>query len=1175
MNGTVRVYKKYTNELILEESNMIMDGFKEHIVDMMTRIPAPSSIESSVSASYKANNFGVQALSFSPNRSNFARVHSLAAASGNVIDGNNAPLSGLDPLDGSAWSYLADINNPAFSSVNRATSPTTNSVVANTHFSSTIGFLRNTGFENYSLDTSLSGADLNRRLNLYQLPNWNIVSELRYNPQNSVFDNNYRLGSCSRLDFSAGPLTLKNATSSLNYEDSKGVVKIRSFSPSAINFPSGAVSLDQRFRLISPEYTPPSDAENLVAEVTAKFYTLFADASAQVLIHLEDVSKGDFYNFEHGANYTRHSWEGSGTPYAVVASGTTLDLVSKFVNIPQDRRLDLFRLRLEFYTGSNTGYLETYLTDVDVRIVEDWSVGNIHTNGDLKTFSNNDVTNSGLFIALSGEGASPAATELSNVTYVSQKVNMKPLKSYVFNVFPEYASGLAQNDDFRAAIVKKASSTFSEPGQYNYLTQITASALNETRLLGVPYVIKPELSRKSNPSPKDAARHQARPSDLCLEVSSPKTGTFLIHPSNKFRLKGSVVKKFENGLEGSDATFSVRSVQPDSAGRSRYFNFTTNSWETTRTVYSTANVSYQDSVLNFETQEINVGLLAGHGVASNASGLFDVEVRVSSDSSNPVFVKNLKATGPRPVNSPEVVEVFDNNALTPQTMWTSVDYSGQYIFSGLGSDSLMPVKPDPNPSYNQTGLMGVQGMFAAAASVHEDKSEYQVFILQSEDNVAGEFIKLQSVSLVDAALITCTEEVTDDIITSEAYINAPRFDILNQPYVKFVDSPSEVYPTTLYTKPSFSPFNSPGGGSTLLPGNDHALVLSRLTGINPSTATASLNYTYTLSDISIPPRTEGIAFGVSFSVIFGALKWRASAISRTGEVVWWDGSGWRSYAPDEEPSNDFALTVARITGTNATALKETRTPVIDIVNAPFDESTKINFEIFVDGFTAAAILFLRDWRFYLVTESSQLDLPEFPTPEDTTVQTPQSPAAALGQFTNHLQFSSVDQRRALGECNWAPASSVLALHVSGDAIDGQANNYNVVDQEGFVHYGFSGYDSDGNMTAGWMLSSTPSSLIYMLDIVDKDLNYFEYQGGIGAMGLWTFDVNQTYRKLLDNGHSLSAIYDKGETPNLYNFSDTTRAPVFKLAAKKAFTTPLRYNTSSPSGIRILWEINFL
>ena len=77
------------------------------------------------------------------------------------------------------------------------------------------------------------------------------------------------------------------------------------------------------------------------------------------------------------------------------------------------------------------------------------------------------------------------------------------------------------------------------------------------------------------------------------------------------------------------------------------------------------------------------------------------------------------------------------------------------------------------------------------------------------------------------------------------------------------------------------------------------------------------------------------------------------------------------------------------------------------------------------------------------------------------------------------------------------------------------------------------------------------------------------------MGLWTFDVNQTYRKLLDNGHSLSAIYDKGATPNLYNFSDTTRSPIYKLAAKKAFTTPLRYNTTQPSGIRIAWEINFL
>jgi len=317
-----------------------------------------------------------------------------------------------------------------------------------------------------------------------------------------------------------------------------------------------------------------------------------------------------------------------------------------------------------------------------------------------------------------------------------------------------------------------------------------------------------------------------------------------------------------------------------------------------------------------------------------------------------------------------------------------------------------------------------------------------------------------------------------------------------------------------------------------------------------------------------------MAFSIAFSILFGELKWKASATTRHGGVVWWNGSGWAEYTSDQEPFHEFSLSAARVTGTNWTELKETRTPVVSL-EGPFDSTTKINFEIFTEGFDTNYLMFVRDWRFYMVTESAQLDLPEFPTPEDITVQTPESPAGELGQFTNHLQFSGVPLRRALGEANWPCTSSVNALYVSGDAIDSQVNSYNVIDPEGFIHYGFSGYDSDGNVTAGWMTSATTSSITYVFDIVNKDLDYLEYQGGIGAMGLWTFDVNQTYRKLLDNGHSLSAIYDKGATPNLYNFSDTTRSPIYKLAAKKAFTTPLRYNTTQPSGIRIAWEINFL
>ena len=78
------------------------------------------------------------------------------------------------------------------------------------------------------------------------------------------------------------------------------------------------------------------------------------------------------------------------------------------------------------------------------------------------------------------------------------------------------------------------------------------------------------------------------------------------------------------------------------------------------------------------------------------------------------------------------------------------------------------------------------------------------------------------------------------------------------------------------------------------------------------------------------------------------------------------------------------------------------------------------------------------------------------------------------------------------------------------------------------------------------------------------------------MGLWAFDIDKTYAKLLDNGYQLSSIYEAGSAGKLYNVTDTDRNPVFKLLAKKVFRQPITIASglTNPS-LRIVWEINFL
>ena len=111
MKGRVEIYQGYikngratVDEVPIHvDSNLIVDGAKEHIVDFLTRIPAPSGLldasnpaSGNVNHSYDASNFGVRAISFSPNSQAFQRTTALAATSGFVF--NPATSGLLSPL---------------------------------------------------------------------------------------------------------------------------------------------------------------------------------------------------------------------------------------------------------------------------------------------------------------------------------------------------------------------------------------------------------------------------------------------------------------------------------------------------------------------------------------------------------------------------------------------------------------------------------------------------------------------------------------------------------------------------------------------------------------------------------------------------------------------------------------------------------------------------------------------------------------------------------------------------------------------------------------------------------------------------------------------------------------------------------------------------------------------
>jgi hypothetical protein len=167
--------------------------------------------------------------------------------------------------------------------------------------------------------------------------------------------------------------------------------------------------------------------------------------------------------------------------------------------------------------------------------------------------------------------------------------------------------------------------------------------------------------------------------------------------------------------------------------------------------------------------------------------------------------------------------------------------------------------------------------------------------------------------------------------------------------------------------------------------------------------------------------------------------------------------------------------------------------------------------------------------------------------------------------------------RALGNINWAPSAG---LSISGVEAKSVLNTYDVINSDGYVLFGYEGPKDQGGFpyyVNGFNATSSTSSMTYTLDVSSGALDYFQMQGGVGAIGLHTFNVDETYRKLKTNGFNLSAIYDTSAATadSLYNLSDVTRNPVFRLVAKKVFRTPLSYTTGANKFIRLSWEIRFI
>lgn len=1243
MQGKVSIYKGYLRDgvaslsktPIFEESNLIVDGAKEHVVDMLTRVPYPSGVDAEVSSGYNVSNYTIRGLSVSPNRSAFNKIHATAALSGIVIIGSPLSATGPSSLDTNynitnpteltltpisanvTVDGAATINNDAENAVY------SNNALENPTFSSITSLLGNGTFKEYSLDASLSGFSMNKVLNLYTINEWDTRSYLRYNPQVTEFDDSIKLGSLARYDMENVP-GVSSLIAQGAGKKSDGVLYVRSFAAADEGSTSGAVWLSQQARMdvsiLSPLVTS-QESLGVIAEITAQFSSVSGGADASILVRLENETAGVSYNFSSTATYDRNTWGGSGVPFAINAVKDVSGTFSHFVNIPNTNVNDVFRVSYQFAAHNSANILKCYFWNSNVNFIDGWYYGHIFKEDTLRRVYNNDYATPSLYMTCSGGaggGAAASALPLSSTTYISQSVqNINPLKKYSPNVFAvsgDVTPATTQYLDF--AFIKRTSSDTRLNGNFNFLSDVRCSDLQESRL---PPAYAPHPDMYAECAPDNRVLHQnVKPTDLCLSIqgaSNTLSGTVELLLNYPTILRGSVLTKTPQGLETAPVEISIRTASVDGTGRFRWFNFNDGTWDSvsgTSNAFQSSSTGFgvSSGYADFVTNTVNINSLLGKVRVNPTTNGIDFNIYINSATRRRAFVKDLSLRGNAPPATSQVQEYMDWTSTSGTNKWIArnADESfGQYSFSGVG---LYP-SVIPTPTQDLGALHPVSNMHLAASSVHSVDSEYQFAIFNTRNYNTGGAIEIKAAGLFDAATAPSLSVVSGDVFTSESYYYGPNFDISGETYVQYYDGNS-VFPA--YSGISVGAgAKNPTAAEWALVSSVGGLVVG--TAINPAGGLYSPHSTVSrileIGDLKVSPTGTEVVFSVDFQQINAnsegdpRTQWNAVAELENGQKVWYDASSkkWDVYNLSATPGNSFTwfgeadpeVPWARGQTTAAPKLyelfKTVLTPPINIDDGRFTDKTRIRFSIESRLYSTSSINILRNWEFYAVGSGlPPRDLPEFPTPIDEWVQTPNLKTAELGQYGNKIEYaetlSGVTEREALAMASWAPASGTSALSVSGIPQTSLANTLKVVNSDGYVYPGYLGPGSfasvapiyfSGFHTETSSLGGGSSALVITYDISSSDMNFFDHQGGVGAMGLWTFDVDKTYEKLVDNGYDVSTVYDISglAAGTLYNLDEETRNPVFKLFSKKAFRTPIMHDITPESFVRVIWAIKFI
>ena len=1180
MKGEVKIYKVYDNseELIHSENNLIVDGMKEYFADVMSYFPSPSSLSADLSGYYAASGFGIKAWSLGPQRSRFLNENAWDGVSGYMIDYTSilSPSSVLSSFDEAMGHHLLPLpSNNKLTGENFKTlypyntGSNSKALLGNHNFSAVENKFSNSGFLDATLDQELVGSVYNDILNLYEVPFWDTSSTLRYFTSGLELSSAGDYGSLAVIHASSTVFSSTTASAS-------NVLNPRSFSTSSNPETSGAVHISQVVVFPKNDFSPFVGKDSLLNPIgILEFlhYDISANNSTQTVLTLKDVTTGEIYDFATHAWSTSNtaSYNFQGSSYVAT---TTPILNSLLFNFPAKKLNNKLRVAFSFYASATGQVFESYITEPVVGYLKDWKYGKLSPSDKI---SRRGVSG-GLKVWKGVTSPSDVDIWGEQTMLIQSFSGLNPLKAYYQRVD---ASATKASASYKVRTSLVTSDNLYGVYKHDVAQQRAFSSLNE--YISPNKKLSPLGSSTSFPL-----------SHRCVQVedSTALSAVGVVQLGKNYTLN----MQTWDGYDESTSHCGISNLPPTGYIKTQFKVFRDDKptlyWDDVSKAWTTSakytSLSGEGKGFQSKRQVVQITSTLQEYVNSPNSVSMSVQVLSSKGTS---YFKGLELVGSRAdVSAANFFDMDMSNSTSVSAMWSSVDNSS--LSGNLSSlqyqQTVLDNIDDTTLSYSSPAAFSVyyESFIKNPLILHRENNECK-YVFRVTQGAAiptsNNVLYVDSIGMGDAGTVFLKDNsFTSDKSTSER---------------------SEGYSYQFYDDDTFHVTFGSGNDqrrASLLPAipfNTSSFSLSSAIGYDPIAAGISENqrtgieYTHCLSTLnmsggdtvrmafeynSIDEDTGGHYTGVS-SFIYGSVLCEISP----GEVYAYNyiSSNWEKVVDSD---TQVATGQFRYNFTQARKgfggvqgpFKTVKSPSISLSLGQLPPTAKLKWMVYYKGDEAGARnpYAITNIRFFRETDKTLEGFPVFPNPLDRTLQAPypREEHSKFGHYPNYqAEFAlsalsatnTLEQRTMAG--SYLPTSGII---VSGLVYNAGFNQYSVVNSEGYI-YESSAVANDNMGFTKKDLTTSNEGLLYTLALSPSESDYIiTVKGGFGAIGMWVLDHHATYKKLKDLGTSLS---------ELYNVTEVTNNPVFRLAAKKVFNIGGLQLNGSDTHIRIKWFLRFL